>query len=497
MYNADMYPRLQETLELYKDYVALSSTKSLLDWDQQVYMPVQGVEFRSLQMGVLSRLSHDILMGEPLQKSLDLVKNNADLSPDEMKIVHHLTKIISKAKKIPASFQEKKTVLCSRAHAAWDEARSKNEFHLFAPYLEEMFQICREDADYLGYTDNCYDALLDQYEEGMTSADCYKLFETIKKPLTEMIHLLPKDLPEGIDRVYGKGNTQDVLKTHKEILEDIGFDLKKGRLDTATHPFCSDISPSDVRLTTRVIDYIYSSYSSMLHEAGHGMYEQNIDEKWNGTPIAGGVSLGFHESQSRFWENVIGRSAGFWKKYYSKVQSSYPMLEAVPLEKWLRYTNIAKPTSIRVESDELTYNLHVLIRFEIEIAVLNHEIKVKDIPGAWNEKMKNYLGIVPKSDREGCLQDVHWSVGSIGYFPTYTVGNVLCYQIFEKMKNDIDHIQDYLDSANYRPIFHWLCKNIYQFGKYYKPKELIQKVCGEDLNPKYFLKAMEQKYLNV
>jgi carboxypeptidase Taq len=281
------------------------------------------------------------------------------------------------------------------------------------------------------------------------------------------------------------------------LVQAIGFDFTRGRQDTAPHPFCTGWSIGDIRLTTRYKPYIGSAIFGSLHEAGHGMYEQGSPMSWDRTPLAGGVSLGVHESQSRTWENIVGRSKAFWSYFLPALQGKFPALDGYDLDTFYRAINKVEPSYIRVEADELTYNLHVLTRFEIECDILSDKLKVKDLPEAWNAKYSEYLGITPRNDAEGCLQDVHWSTGLIGYFPTYSMGNLLSYQIWGALQNDVPNTDELMAAGNFAPILGWLQENVYSQGRRYTPKELIQRVTGKPMAATDYLAALEKKYTEI
>ncbi|HZH97453.1 MAG TPA: carboxypeptidase M32, partial [Fimbriimonadaceae bacterium] len=281
------------------------------------------------------------------------------------------------------------------------------------------------------------------------------------------------------------------------LVKAIGFDMERGRQDTAPHPFCTGWSVGDIRLTTRFKPYIGSAIFGSLHEAGHGMYEQGSPERWDRTPLAGGVSLGLHESQSRLWENIVGRSKAFWQRFLPDLQARFPELGSYDLETWYRAINKVQPSYIRVEADEVTYNLHVLVRFEIECDVLTGKLAVRDMPDAWNAKYTEYLGVTPRNDSEGCLQDVHWSMGSIGYFPTYSMGNLLSYQIWRTLQRDLGDTDALISSGNFAPILEWLQEKIYRQGRKFAPKDLVQQVTGKPMGAEDYLAGLQEKYSGI
>jgi carboxypeptidase Taq len=393
---------------------------------------------------------------------------------------------------------ERKSKLAAEAHEKWVEARANNDFKGFAPTLEQMFDIAREEAEHLGYKDHIYDALLDQYEEGATAADCRAMFESLKGPNVTLV----KDIKERGRKIddsplTGEWDLEKQRKFTEKLVRAIGFDMDRGRQDTAAHPFCTGWSVGDIRLTTRFKPYIGSAIFGSLHEAGHGMYEQGTPRAWDRTPLAGGVSLGLHESQSRTWENIVGRSKAFWSHFLPDLQQVFPELAGYDVDTWYRMINKVEPSFIRVEADEVTYNLHILVRFELECDLLENKLAVKDLPEAWNAKYQQYLGITPKNDAEGCLQDVHWSSALIGYFPTYSMGNLLSYQIWNRLRRDVGDTDALIASGNFQPILGWLQQHIYSQGRKYTPKDLVMRVTGKPIGAEDYLAGLDKKYREI
>jgi carboxypeptidase Taq len=402
------------------------------------------------------------------------------------------------ATKIPSALVEEKARLGAEAHEVWVKARATNDFKTFQPYLERLFEIVRKEAVYLGFKDHIYDALLDQYEEGSTAADARAMFESVKGPQVELFRQMQESGNEPDDsRLYGVWDEAKQMEYTKVLVQKIGFTFQRGRQDTAPHPFCTHFSIGDVRLTTRFKPYIGSAIFGSLHEAGHGMYEQGSPMQWDRTPLAGGVSLGLHESQSRTWENIVGRSKEFWRHFLPSLQTEFPALAGIELNDWYRMINKVKPSFVRVEADEVTYNLHVLVRFELECDILTGALAVKDLPAAWNAKYKQYLGVTPETDTVGCLQDVHWSGGMIGYFPTYSMGNLLSYQIWNALKKDIPDPDALMEQGNFAPILDWLQAKIYRQGKKLPPRELVMQVTGKPMGAEDYIAGLSAKYREI
>jgi carboxypeptidase Taq len=468
-----------------------------MEWDQQTFMPRGGAEARAEHIGVLSRLAHEALTSDALRTAVERAKPEAEPDSEDAAYLRVLTRDIDLATKIPGELVEEKSRLAALAHEEWVAARASNNFRGFAPTLEKMFEIAGREAEYLGYKDDVYDALLDQYEEGGTAADVRAMFDAIRDPQVELVRQIAERPETDDSEFYGEWDQEAQRKLTLKLVEAIGFDLNRGRQDTAPHPFCTGWSVGDVRLTTRYKPYIGSAIFGSLHEAGHGMYEQGSPASWDRTPLAGGVSLGLHESQSRLWENIVGRSRAFWTRFLPDLQASFPAFASMDVDTFYRKINKVKPSLIRVEADELTYNLHVMVRFEIESDVLKGTLRVADMPEAWNEKYRDYLGVVPETDSVGCLQDVHWSMGSIGYFPTYSMGNLLSYQIWRTLEKAIPDAEAKIAEGDFAPILGWLQENLYAKGRRYAPKDLVLALTGKPIGAEDYLAGLSAKYTEV
>lgn len=483
--------------ERYADIDALRAAIGMMDWDQQTFMPRGGADARAEHVGILSRMEHEMVTADEIGTLID--KAQSEVSDEEgAAFLRVLKREFDLKTKLPTDLVAEKTRLAAIAHEDWVTARANNDFKGFAPTLERMFEIARQEAEHLGYTDHIYDALLDQYEEGATAADCRRMFDTLKPRNVALVQAIKERGRPVDDRaLYGDWDVAKQRQFTEHIVKAIGFDFSRGRQDTAPHPFCTGWSVGDVRLTTRFKDYIGSAIFGSLHEAGHGMYEQGSPMDWDRTPLAGGVSLGIHESQSRTWENIVGRSRAFWQRFLPELQALFPELASFDLDNWYRSINKVEPSFIRVEADEVTYNLHVLVRFEIECDVLTGKLAVKDMPAAWNAKYQEYLGVTPRSDSEGCLQDVHWSMGSIGYFPTYSMGNLLSYQFWTCLRRDLGDTDALIAEGNFAPILGWLQEKIYRQGRLYTPKDLVLRVTGKPMGAEDYLEGLEAKYRDI
>jgi carboxypeptidase Taq len=480
------------------DVNALKSACALMDWDQQTYMPHGAGEARAEHLSILSRMAHELMTDGTTVKLLEQAHDEADPNGVDASLLRIVKRDVDLRTKLPAAFVAEKGREGALAHDVWVKARKNNDFASFAPTLEKMFELSRREAEYLGYKEHIYDALIDQYEEGFTAADARAMYESIKGPQVALV----KDIMASGNQpdnsiMFGEWDAGAQKDFTEKLVQAIGFSFETGRQDVAAHPFCTNFSISDVRLTTRYLDYIGAAIFGSLHEAGHGMYEQGSPLEWDRSPLAGGTSLGVHESQSRTWENIVGRSRSFWSFFLPKLQASFPKLASVNLEDWYRMINRVEPSYIRVEADECTYNLHTMVRFELECDLLTGNLAIKDLPDAWNAKYAEYLGVTPRNDSEGCLQDVHWSGGLIGYFPTYSVGNLLSYQFWGCLQRDLGDTDAMMASGNFAPILGWLQEKVYRQGSRYTPKELVMQVTGKPLDPNDYLAGLDKKYREI
>ncbi|MGB9729379.1 MAG: carboxypeptidase M32 [Thermoprotei archaeon] len=489
-----------DILEKYKTIWSIGHALAVLKWDVETYMPESGIEERSISVSQLNLLKQKLILDPDFISLIDKADEIRDLNDFESGVVRVLKRSIKIYKSIPPKLLEEFSKVTQESVVIWKNAKIKNDFQTFQPYLEKIMVLSREIAEHLGYKEHPYDALLDLYEEGLTSRDVSSIFDSIvptsKKVLETVLerkNYLQKHPLE--DVTY---STDIMRNVTKELATILGYDHKRFRIDTSAHPFTIGIGIRDVRVTTRYEGKDFkSALFSLIHEYGHALYELQNNEAFIATPLAGGVSLGIHESQSRFWENMIGRSKQFSKAVYPILAKHLDFLSKFSANDLYLYFNTVKPSLIRVDADEVTYNLHILVRFEIEKLLLNNEIKVSDVPELWNENMEKYLGIKPKTYSEGVLQDIHWSQGSVGYFPTYTIGNVVAAQLRAHMLKDIPDLYDQIANLKFTSIKDWLKDKIHKWGSTYPPKELLKKAIGEEINPHYFLQYLEEKYLET
>ncbi len=478
----------------YADIDALQSAAALMEWDHQVMMPPGGAEARGAHLGALSRMAHETFVSDETRRLIEDAAKEAVPGGDDEATVRVLKRELDMRTKLPASLVEEKSTLAALGHEVWVKAREEKDFAQFAPTLAKMVELTKQEAEHLGYNDHIYDALTDQYEEGATKKSWDHMFDGIREPIVALVAAIKDCSPVDDSSLYGEWPDADQRQYCDALARAIGFDFNHGRQDTAVHPFCGGPSTTDVRLTTRFKTYLPSAIMGTLHEAGHGMYEQGTPKERVGTPLAGGVSLGWHESQSRTWENIVGRSHAFWQGMLPSLHDAFPATRAFDVDRWVQLLNKVEPSYIRVEADEVTYSLHIMVRFELECDLMTGALPVKDLPEAWNEKYRKYLGIVPRDDAEGCLQDVHWSGGAIGYFPTYAMGSILSYQVFACLRRDLGDVDALMAKGDFAPILHWLQEKVYRQGKRYTPVELVQRVTGKPFGPEDYLSGITAKY---
>lgn len=482
----------------------LRSVASVLSWDQETYMPPGGARARADQISLILSMSHARFIGADFRRSLGTLVEltsgkvlKGDLAPEEVRLLEMTWRDWRRATALPVEFVGELTRLTAEAQHVWDQARRQNDFGMLAPYLEKIISMKRNEADYLGYDEVPYDALLDGHEPGMTTGQLQALFDILRPALVDLLARIKSiDAPDRRDILTRNYDEAVQWEFGMELLRDMGYDLTRGRQDRSAHPFTTNFHPTDVRITTRLCknDLVLGIFGT-LHEGGHALYEQALNDRYFGTPLCEPVSLGIHESQSRLWENYVGRSRPFWEGYYPRLQERFPgQLKNVSLEDFYTVINTVMPSTIRTEADEVTYNLHIMLRFELEQAMINNSVAVGDLPALWNEGMEKYLGIRPENNAEGVLQDIHWSMGAIGYFPTYALGNLYGRQFYEAAKEQIDHLEDKIAGGDLRTLREWLRENIHQVGRARTADELARQLSGQPLSAGPFIQYLEQKY---
>src|SRR5262245_9281486 len=490
----------QQLVQRYRQARLLESIGGLVGWDERTYMPPKGSAHRAEQMALLAKLTHEQLTAPALGELLDIAEQTPQQSaPDsgEAVNVREIRRVYRRAVKVPAALVEELARVVTRAQNVWQQARQRSDFASFAPWLEKIVRLKREEAQAVGYEDSPYDALLDEYEPGATAREITAVFAELRRELTPLVgqisasarkprgDILTREFPVDRQHLFGQA-----------AAAAIGFDFAAGRLDTTVHPFCSGIGPGDCRLTTRYHPReLNQGLFGILHEAGHGIYDQGLAPEHFGTPMGSFVSLGIHESQSRLWENQVGRSRPFWEHFLPRLKQCFPgTLDDVSLDDFVFAVNAVSRSFIRVEADEVTYNLHIILRFELEQALIAGDLKPADAPGAWNEKFRQSFDLTPPDDAHGCLQDIHWSMGCLGYFPTYTLGNLYAAQFMEQARRDLPALDDDFRHGAFARLKGWLNDKVHRPGMRWRPKILCEKITGRPLSSEPLMAYLHQKF---
>ena len=474
----------------------LDRTSALLGWDQQVKMPPGGAGVRAEQLATVGRLSHEALVSDEMGRLLDdlvRIEDTLDYDSNEASLIRLVRRDWEKARRVPSELRAEMTRAASLAMPVWVKARQESDFSQFLPALRENFELRRRYVECFDDYDEPYDVLLDDFEPGMKTAEVRAVFERLKQEQVPLV----ADVREQGERPLR--NATFPLEGQKafelKVIERFGYDPSEWRLDTAVHPFASSIAIGDIRLTTRYFEDNLDGLFGTMHETGHGLYEHGVSRELERTPLAHGASLGFHESQSRMWENMVGRSLPFWRHFFPQLQATFPQaLGDATLEDWYRSVNWVEPSLIRVEADEATYNLHIILRFELEQELLADSIDLKELPEIWNQRMQDYLGVTPPNDALGVLQDMHWAVGAIGSFSTYALGNVISGQLWEKVNAEIPDLHEQFEQGEFGALAGWLQTNLWQHGRKFMPRELIEAITGGGLDSEPYLRYLHGKY---
>ena len=486
-----------QIFEKARELAVIQSTASVIGWDQETYLPPAAAKYRAQQLAWLSARAHEFGTSDDWKNDLEAAEA-ADAGAD-FKLTANLREMrrnFDHGAKLSTELVARDSMATSLGKLAWADARKRSDFSTFAPYLETLLGIAREKADLWGYAGEPYDALLDSFERGTSTAAVASLFDAMRPAVREIAaQAVANSAAHAATLPAGPYPVADQMRFNARVAEAIGFDFSAGRIDTTTHPFCTTLGPRDIRLTTRYMESDFtSSLFGVLHEAGHGLYEQGLPEADYGLPSGSPVSLSIHESQSRLWENHVGRSRSFWEHWYPVAQEIFPQLAAFPLEKFLRHLWHAEFSPIRVEADEATYDLHILLRFGLERRMVNGSLAVADVPAAWNESFRELFGFAPVDDRDGCLQDIHWSSGGLGYFATYTLGNINSAQLFAAARQQQD-IASAIDRADYLPLLGWLRKSIHGHGATLDPSDLMKLATGSAPATADYLAHLKARYL--
>lgn len=492
----DLYRQMLGVMHTVKD---LNAASAVLGWDQETYMPEGSGAARAEQISTLDTLAHTELTST---RSRDLVEKVREIDGDDVRsrLVKLFIKEYDKASKLPESLVRETSKACALAQESWKKAKSEKRFDIFSADLEHLIGLKSQAAECYGYAENRYDALLDLFEPGITVNQLRPIFSRLREGTDNVLKAIRSSQVEvSSGLLMQQFDCDRQVEFARFISKCIGFDTKTGRVDISVHPFCTSFAQTDVRLTTRVFENdIRSCLFGLIHETGHGMYEQGVSSELARTFGSDGSSMGIHESQSLFWENIIARSEEFWQWAMPLMKDYFPQqLSGCSSFDFYKAINTIEPSLIRIESDEVTYNVHIIIRFEIEEALINGRMSVGEIPTVWNAKMKEYLGIEPTNDAEGCLQDIHWSFGGFGYFPSYTLGKLYAAMLRKAILRDVPSVTDHIRRGEFSTILQWLRDNIHVHGKIYTPNELIQKVSGEALSERDFLEYVKAKTQRV
>ena len=492
---ADIANAYQQVMRQYKNISVLGEVTSVLFWDQLVMMPPKGLAARSESVALIEGLTHKHTVDPAFVENVNLLAANSTELDDDQKVnVREIKRVVDRAVKVPQELVEEITRQASLTHAAWEKARAASDFAAFAPKLQRMVELQIEKAKALG-GDNPYDVMIDGFEPGATEAQISEVFAKLRERLVPFVHRITERPKPDVSMVYGP--TFDTAKQREfglSAVKAMGYDFDGGRQDVSVHPFCTG-RVGDVRITTRFVEHdMRQAFFGMMHEAGHALYEQGQPEAHAHTPLSEHISMAIHESQSRMWENMVGRSLPFWKSFYPKARETFPHLKNVSIEDFYRAINVVEGSLIRVEADEATYQLHIILRFEIESDLIAGRISVNDLPEIWNRKMADYLGVEVPDDAAGVLQDVHWSEGLFGYFPTYCLGNLYAAQFFAKARKDVPGLDTDFEKGDFSRLLGWLRENIHRHGKRYSAGELVERVTGSPLSPDAFMDYLEAKY---
>jgi carboxypeptidase Taq len=483
-----------------REIALIDSAAGLLNWDEETYMPRKALPFRAEQLAYFSGWSHRQFTAPEVGDWIKACEDHG-FTPggDEAANVREWRRAYDRATKLPPTLVEEFNRVSTIARDAWTEARKRSEFAGFQSHLEKLIELSRQMADYWGFAECRYDALLEGHERAARTSHLKKVFAELRPAIVEVLgpaveksksisaKFLEADYPTAAQQAF-----------NREVAGAFGFDFNAGRIDTTTHPFCTGLGPGDTRLTTRYDERDFTqSFYGVLHEAGHGLYDQGLKPEHHGTPLGNAVSMGVHESQSRLWENHVGRSAAFWQHWHPRACEHFPALKRFSPEEIARAVNRVSPSFIRVEADQVTYDLHIILRFELELKLIEGELKVADLPGVWNEEFERMFALKVPDDAHGCLQDIHWSLGAFGYFPTYTLGNLNASQLMRRAAIDIPALQDELAVGKYENLLGWLRAKVHESGQRYDPQELMRRATGEQTQAAHHLEYLRGKFVGA
>jgi carboxypeptidase Taq len=494
--------QLAKLKTIINEFSDLTAVNGLLQWDLETIMPPGGSTGRGHQRATLTRIAHETLTSDQVGQLLEQLfpyAEQLDPDSDDARFIQVIDRLYKKRSCVPANLMAEIAKAASDAHYVWVQARKNKDFSSFEPALENILNLRRQYADHFKPYDHIYDPLLDDYEPGLLTADVQAIFSALRPQQVDLLQAISERQQVDDSFLHQHYDANDQWKFGIEVITDYGYDWNHGRQDKSAHPFTQDIGIGDVRITTRVMDnYFPSAFFSTTHESGHGIYCQGVDPGLDRTPLAKGASLAIHESQSRMYENLIGRSMPFWSHYYPRLQEIFPtQLNDVSIDTFYKAINKVEPSLIRVEADEATYNMHIMLRLELEIALVEGSLDVKDLPEAWNAGMQDYLGLTPPDDGLGVLQDVHWSHGNFGYFSTYALGNLISAQLWECMLDDIPDASLQIERGDFAAITSWMGEKVHRHGAKFKPQELVQRITGSKIDQEPYLRYLTKKYTEI
>lgn len=493
----------KELYALYTDRMQkiadIKYSAAVLQWDQETYLPPKGADFRARQLATLSEIAHQWFVDPSLGQLLQDLQSRDDLAQDQSRNVALSLEDYDKQKKFSPAFIRKLSEASSRSFHSWLQARSANSFALFRNDLQQLVELKKEEAELAGYDQHPYNALLDQFEKGATVALLDRVFSQVRAPLKDLLDRIAANAQVDDSFLRGDFPKQKQWDFGMGLIRQLGFDFGAGRQDVSEHPFTTSFNPQDVRITTRIDEHDFNHMTwSCIHETGHALYEQGLPGEYYGLPLGEYASLGIHESQSRLWENNVGRSLNWWRPVYPRLQQLFPaQFGHVSVEQFYSGINKVHPSLIRTEADEVSYHFHVMIRYELEKRLLDGSLPVADIPGWWNENYRTWLGVTVPDDKRGCLQDVHWSHGSFGYFPTYSLGSFYAAQFFSAAESQLPELHSSIGQGQTNPLLHWLRTHIHAHGRRYTSEELCRRATGNALEIRYFLDYLLDKYRNI
>ena len=496
MNSQQLYDSYKQKMQRIAD---IRSASAVLQWDQETYLPVSSSHFRGQQISTLSELAHQFFTEDSLGDLLNELTEKTDLSPEQKRNAERTTEDYNKQKKYTSAFVRALSEQVNKTFHSWIEARKQNAFSVYQNNLDALVQLKKEEAQILGFKEHPYDALLDEFEKGATVSLLDKTFNNLLPRLKELFQKIIAAPQVDDSFLLQNFPKEEQWNWGMHLIRNLHFDFEKGRQDKSEHPFSTSFSPQDVRITTRIDENDFGNMTwSCIHETGHALYEQGLPVEYYGLPLGEACSYSIHESQSRLWENNVGRSKMFWQHYYPQLKPYFPeQFKTVSLDQFYKGINKVQPSLVRTEADEISYHFHVFIRYELEKRLIEGSLATSDIPAFWNEQYKTYLEVIVPDDKKGCLQDVHWSHGSFGYFPTYSLGSFYAAQFFASAEKEIPGLNENISNGDTQSLLNWLRTNIHQKGRYFTSEDLCKEVTGEALNGKYFMAYAEKKYGSI